>query len=171
MRLILFLVSFLLISCQIQAAEKHIVLKDGSVLRGTVVEFNGDTYTIETSNLGKLQLNDRDIVSISTSENVQNSGSSPNHLNGTGQASGLLSSPQAQQIQQSIMSDPKMMEEIQRLASDPDIASLLTNPQTLQDIMSQDPARIQNNPQIQKLMQNPDMQRFIRQLTNSLLAP
>ena len=45
-------------------ASKIILLKDGSQLKGEVLAVNNDVYTIQTQNLGTIQIRGTDIVSI-----------------------------------------------------------------------------------------------------------
>src|SRR4029078_1016102 len=43
---------------------KHITLKDGSVIKGELVSLESGIYTVQTENLGRLQLSEANVVSI-----------------------------------------------------------------------------------------------------------
>jgi len=50
---------------------KIIKLKDGSVLKGKVLQLSDGVYTLETSNLGEVDIEESDILSIISPELAQ----------------------------------------------------------------------------------------------------
>ena len=63
---LLLIIPILVVSTHIVFAgtTKHIALKDGSVIVGDLVSFENGNYTIQTENLGRLQLPEANVVSI-----------------------------------------------------------------------------------------------------------
>ena len=140
-------------------ASKIILLKDGSQLKGDIVTVNNDVYTIQTQNLGTVQIRGTDIVSI-TAENPGPTKASP-ALNLQGQA---------QNIQNQILSDPKLVSDLHNLTQDQEIMSILNDPNFLNDILSYDPERIQNNNKFQALINNPQFQQILNKIIEKVPA-
>jgi hypothetical protein len=150
-----------------------ITLKDGSVLKGHLSAVSGDHYTVETANMGEVQVPVAKVSSITTGS--QPAGQVPsasgnnqmpvmnNPLAGQSQFGGNVS-----QAQQQILKDPEIMGEIQTMLTDPDLVKLLQDKSVMQDIMSMDQTKIQNNPNIQALMDNPKMQAILTKLMGKM---
>ena len=144
-----------------------ITLKDGTVLKGQLKDISEEHYVIDTTNLGQVKVLAENIVSITSGAVLPqpSSGSSPqmpafnNPLGGQSQLMG-----QASQMQQSILGDPQMMAEVQKILSDPEIMALLQDQNVMQDIMSMNPQTIQSNSKIQAMMQNPKLQNLLNML-------
>lgn len=138
-------------------AIKYVVLKDGSVIKGELVSFDNGIYTFQTDNLGRLQLPEMNVVSISN-EPVSGgqAGAVPNFSN------------KVNAMQNQIMADPQAFETVQQMAEDPEIAAMISDPAFVQQLT----AAVSNNnvdsvagdPKIQQLMSNPKMQALIQQL-------
>ncbi|MBU0468158.1 MAG: hypothetical protein KKD07_08875 [Candidatus Omnitrophica bacterium] len=148
-----------------QTSQKIITLKDGSIIKGTVVSVENQKYIIDTNNLGKIEVADTDIVSIVS----PGTGQVPANQNALGNLGGLGNlgmSGQMQQMQNSLMSDPNMMAEMQAMLQDEEIMALISDPNIMKDLMSNDPSVIQNNPKIMQLMNNPQMQALVQMMMN-----
>ncbi len=163
-RIYLLLIAFSILCSPVYAqSTKTITLKDGSVLKGTLVELKDNVYTIQTSHLGQVQINESDILSI-------NSGDAPvaasqNFTLPTSSNSQLTA--KMQQMQQNIMSNPEMMQQIMQLVGDEEIQNLLKDPQLSQDIMHMDPEQIQNNEKVKALMENPKFRAVTEKIKQS----
>lgn len=144
-------------------SEKTIILKDGTVLKGSLVELKNNIYTIQTSHLGQVQINESDITSINSGQAPAVSNS--NLMKLTGGNSELTG--KMQEMQQNIMENPEIMKEITALVSDEEIQILLKDPQLVQDISTMDPARVQDNGKVQALMQNQKFKALIDKLQQS----
>jgi hypothetical protein len=138
---------------------KTIQLKDGSVIKGTVVAFQNNTYTIQSSQLGNLQIPDSQIVSIMEDSAVQ---ASPTSLPQTGPQSEIKE--KATEVQKAIMNDPQMMQDVQTLTADPEIQALLSDPKLLQSVLTYDPNQIEQSESVKKLLQNPKMQALMQKI-------
>ena len=146
-------------------ASKIILLKDGSQLKGEVVAVNNDVYTIQTQNLGAIQIRGTDIVSITTGVIQHQSGAGP------AKASPALNmQDQAQGLQNQILSDPKLVADLHNLTQDQEIMSIINDPHFLNDILSYDPERIQNNSKFQALINNPQFQQILNKIMQKVPA-
>lgn len=152
----------LLVFCCIgpaSAQEQTITLRDGTVMKGELVQVENGVYTIQSSSLGQTQIKAEEIASINT-------GTTPaaNTAASTPQPS---MNAQMQQLQSTIMANPDMMADIQSIAADPDVVKLITTPGMLQAITSKDVEALKNNPAAQQLMQNPKIQMLIERLKST----
>lgn len=131
-----------------------ILLKDGSIMKGKLVALSNSSYTIQTPSAGVIQVPTSEVQSI-TSANPRSSANS-----GTGNSS--ISVDTVNSVKENMMNDSEIMSLIQELVKDPEIAEMMKDPSLLQDALSMDQERIQNNPQVQKLVQNPTMQKILK---------
>lgn len=142
---------------------KHIALKDGSVIKGELVSFENGIYTVQTENLGRLQLPEANVVSI-----AEQTALNPNSTNSPTTNAAPDFSNKVTAMQTQIMNDPQAMQTVQAMAEDPEIAAMISDP----DFVKQLTTAVSNNnvesvagdPKIQQLMSNPKMQALIQQL-------
>jgi len=150
--------------------SRVIALKDGSIIKGKVVQMANGVYTIRTENLGTIKVKSANILSIKSpalhSASQQNN---THHLNNTSNNTIRMVEKanlqkQVKEIQNSILQDPKVMTDIQKLLQNQEIMSLMSDKSILDDVMSYDPQRIGNNQKIKQLMENPEMKRLMDRL-------
>ncbi len=146
---------------------KTITLTDGSNLKGQVVSFENDVYTIETPHLGEIEIDDADILSINAG-NALPTQNTPNNDPSSSRDAQLKN--QVMQIQSSVMSDPSLMEDIEGLLEDEGIRSILADQNFVNDVMSYDMNKIEQNSNTQELMQNPSIQALMEKI-NQKVAP
>lgn len=149
------------------AQEKRVItLSDGTRISGKVSSYNNGIYTIQTENLGELKIKDSSVVNIGSggSTATTDQTSNPNTM---GMGSQDMKSTVAQ-MQASMMQDPAMMQEIMKLVEDPEIMALLQDQNFVNDIMSYDPNRIQSNPKVQRLMNNPRMRQMMQMMMGQM---
>jgi len=119
-KLILTLALTLLLTHPLHAQSVKIIkLKDGSALKGEVIQLANGIYTIKTSNLGEIDIPESDILSIAApgavvQESTQSSGSENNAIKS-----------QVQQVQGALLSDPKLMMEIQEVMQNEEVMKML----------------------------------------------
>ena len=135
---------------------RMIKLKDGSTLKGQVLKLEQGLYSIQTPQLGIIQIAESDVLSIQ-----QGSQNQAQPIN-TNQISSQDLQSQVNAVQQTILSNPEMMGQIELLLQNSEIQTLLSDPQLMNSIMSYDMTTIENNQNIQQLMQNPEMQQMIQ---------
>lgn len=141
------------------ASDKYITLKDGSVIKGELVSFENGTYTVETENLGKLELPEASVISIATKGAAV-------------QAPFAAVQPDfaknVSAMQNQIMTDPQAMQAVEAMAEDPEIASMISDPNFVQKLSTAvsngNADSVADDPRMQKLMGNPKMQALIQQL-------
>ena len=158
-----FLLTFLLLlfpSISNAQEAKVITLKDGSTLKGQVLELNNQTYKVQTENLGVVSIPEADVVSIQAASAV-----STDSLAGSGDLKN-----QVNQLQGQIMADPKIIDEIQKLTQDEEVMKILSDENFIKDVMSYDENKIKNNEKVNELMANPQMKELIEKV-NQQLSP
>ncbi|MDP2652554.1 MAG: hypothetical protein Q8Q08_00825 [Candidatus Omnitrophota bacterium] len=151
-----------------------ITLKDGTVLKGKLAQVEGDSYAVQTPNMGTVKVPVSAVSSITT-------GQAPAPMHPDAQAlqnslSGLLGGqsaamPQLGQMgssQQALMMDPAFLAEVQLILQDENVRKILSDPQLQKDVMTMDPDTIQNNPSIQQLMTNPQMQELMQKMAEKM---
>ena len=145
-----------------------ITLKDGTVLKGHLIKIVDDLYVIETLHMGEVRVNVADLANITT----EGSGFSQNSYPASGNSAGMekTAGPLAQvsQLQQQLFADPEIQASVKDLMQDPEVLKILTSGNFLQDAMSLDPHKIQNNESTKKLMENPKIQEIMQKITQKL---
>jgi hypothetical protein len=136
-----------------QQPTQTITLKDGTTIKGQLINVANGSYTISSPTMGQVKVSSDQILSI-------NSGGAPT-AGGQVIADGKISADALNDVKVNMMQDPEIMSLIQDLMKDPEIAEIMKNPSLMQDALSMDPQKIQNNPEVQKLLQNPTMQKII----------
>lgn len=134
---------------------KVITLKDGSVLKGEVLKLDNGVYTVQTLNMGEIQIAEKEIVRIDAAPQ-------------TAPADDI--GAQAQQVQTQILTDPELMQEVQNMLQDEKTVSILSDPQLMKDVLSRDPAKIEGNKDIQTLINNPHMQNLMEKINQKFPA-
>ena len=146
-RALVCLMSFLsVLSTPIASAESRIELLDGSTVTGDVVAFSNGRYIVDSPSLGRLEIDESAIRSIEPG--------------GTRSAQGAYGA-QIQSIQQQILANPKWVEMIVNLQSDPQLQAALRDPKFVQLILSGDLDALQSDPQILELLNNPSIQAIV----------
>lgn len=143
-------------------SAQTLYLKDGSVLRGKLVAVEGDAYVIQTENMGTVKVRSSDLSGMSTGNQQPTTGTAVAPNSQAMSSSNKISAGQVGQIQNQMMADPGIMQLIQELIGDPAIQESFADKSLLADIATMDPERIQANPNAQKLMNNPKLQKIIQ---------
>jgi len=146
---------------------KIITLKDGSILKGKVIELKDGIYTFETSNLGNINISKSDVLSIASPETLT---TSSERINGVDDAQKAQLKRQVEQIQGTILADEEITTEIQKIVEDDEIRSMLSDPNLLNDMMSFDQNKIQQNESVQDLMNNPKIQNLMNKIQKKITA-
>ena len=144
---------------------KIITLKDGSVLNGNVVELIDGFYTFETSNLGNIEILESDVLSITSPQTV---GTSIQNSDGADEAQKALLKQKVQEVQREIIGDEEITTELQNIVQDEEIRSILSDQDLINDVMSFDQKKIEQNKSIKDLMNNPKMQDLINQIQQKI---
>jgi ABC-type amino acid transport substrate-binding protein len=131
--------------------QRQIELTDGSVISGEIVSFSGGVYTIKSTHLGILKIEDSKVRSIHSE-----SGSS--NLGGTDDVVWL---------QKMIMSRPDLMNKIISLQNDPEVQAVLQNPEVMSAVASGNIDALLSNPLFMKLMENPKIKEIAKEAEGS----
>ncbi|MEW5894843.1 MAG: hypothetical protein AB1650_03640 [Candidatus Omnitrophota bacterium] len=141
-------------------------LSDGTTIKGALVgvrEKDG-AYVIETATMGTVAVQPQDVIQMKT-DNMFSQGPMTNTM---ATPSGLASDTM-QKAQTLMMQDPDIQKSVQELMNDPEIVQMLQDPQLMQAILSMDPAAVQSNPKIQKLLENPLMAELIKKTGTKMM--
>ena len=127
------------------AAEiKGIELTDGSVITGEVVSLVNGVYSIRTSSLGTLKIDDAKVRAI--------------HLQSTSSSRPSGPTSETRSLQDKMMSDQEVMSMIQSLKDDPQFMKILEDPEIMNAVNSGDTAALMTNPKFLQLLHNPTVQ-------------
>ncbi len=160
LRLVLFFI-VLAFACPLYAQSAQVItLKDGSVIKGSVLQLTDGIYTLETGNLGKITVAESEIINITAEPSP-----APTDMGDTANAS---LKGQVQQVQTNLLSDPEVMTDIQSIMQDPEIRGVLSDPAFMQAIMSYNPGQIQQNEKTQYLLQNPKFQSLMEKIRQKI---
>ncbi len=160
-----FLIAF---TCGAFAADiREVVLTDGSVIRGEVLQFDSSGCKIKNDTFGiiKVPMNKVDEI------RHPRAASGVPAAQTTGQQKLLLSELQKKNqkdaiqaqvgvIQQLLMQDPKMQQLVMALQTDPDIMKALQDPKIMMAIQTGDYKSLEKHPAIIKLMSKPEIKKL-----------
>jgi hypothetical protein len=125
--------------------QREIVLKDGSVVSGEVLKFDGTSYTIKSSSLGTVHINNAEISAIRT----------PSSQSANPQDVVTISPGDISAMQQQLMSNQEIMALINSLQNDPQVQAILSDPELMQAIVAGNVDALLNNPKFKALLENP----------------
>lgn len=154
--------------------DQTITLKDGTILKGELTQVSGGVYTIKSESLGTSQINADQVASIANANVAMNNTPMPLTAMPSMQAlpnSQAAVNNQISQMQQSLMTNPAFIADIQQLASDPEVLKLLTNPDVISAATNRDVNALQNNAAGQELINNPKIKALIERLKSGSAQP
>lgn len=127
------------------AEQREIVLKDGSVITGEVLKFDGTQYTINSSSLGTVNINNSEISTIRLPSSTPKS--NPDLM--------TISPSDIGAMQQQLMTNQEIMALINSLQNDPQVQAILSDPELMQAIYAGNIEELLNNPKLKDLADNP----------------
>ena len=140
------------------AGESSLVeLKDGSIISGEVVSFDGSTWVIDSASMGRLEIDAAKVVSIQrqTTKSAQpTAGASIGNQ---------AASDQIQSMQQSIMANEQLMTMILSLQNDPEVQAILQDPDIMKAVEANDMNALLANPKFRRLMENAKIKKIARE--------
>lgn len=135
--------------------SKTITLLDGTKVKGEIIRFENGTYSIHSPTLGDIQIQDTNVVSITTGDTVEPAEKS---------AAANLSKDFIQAQQAAVMRDPALMEDLMKLSQDPQFMELLNDPAFVEAVQNSDVEKLQNHPKTLMLMNNPQIKGMIEKI-------
>jgi len=169
----IFFISLALLLCcmaQTQAlGEQTIILTDGSVIKGQVVGASENNFVIKTQTMGTVSVEQSRVREISREEPGI---SVPQQFSKTAASSSVMgSSQQFGQMQSALMSNPKIMQAVQDLLSDPEVVKLLEDPELAGAIQNgADPMSLMSNPAFMKIMNHPKIQAAVQSAVTDMMS-
>ncbi len=139
---------------------KILTLKDGSIIKGKVLQLSNGIYTIATSQFGNVEIPEDNILSIAvpnTNTQKKNSSSQQTQLKN-----------QVQQLQGNILSNPQLIQDIQNMAQDKEIMKILSDQNLINDVMSYDQNKMEKNAKLKELMKNPKIQKMMNRIEQQI---
>jgi hypothetical protein len=156
--LLLGLLCLSLIAHGVHAGEPSVIeLKDGSIISGEVVSFDGSTWIIESASMGRLKIEAAKVVSI---QSKKTGSQAPDGGRSAGNQANMA---EIQAMQQSIMTNEALMSMIMGLQNDPDIQAILQDPEIMKAVEAGDINALLANPKFRKLMENRDIKAITRE--------
>jgi len=136
---------------------RQIELHDGSVISGEILSFANGIYTIESSSLGILEVEDAKIRVIRS----PSAESTPSTTPALQQLNPALMTPNAtmggndlQSLQGLIMNNPETLNKVMSLQNDPEFQAILQDPEIMNAVMSGNFNVLMSKPQFMKLLEN-----------------
>jgi hypothetical protein len=155
---------------------RTIELHDGSVISGEIISFANGVYTIESSSLGILEIEDAKIRVIrspatelvpSTPQPAQPA-PQPNSLQQLNPAllppTTTMGGSDLQSLQGLIMNNPETLNSVMSLQNDPDFQSILQDPEIMNAVMSGNFNILLSNPKFMKLLEHQQVKEIQKQL-------
>jgi hypothetical protein len=136
-----------------------IELNDGSRITGEVVGFDNGMYTIQSNTLGQLHIPDgsiRAIRSWAPGSDPENAASAPLIGSSTG--------AQIAELQARILNDPNILTIVMSLQNDPQVLSILNDPEIMRAIAAWDLESLQNSSRILDLERHQKIQQLLQLL-------
>jgi len=125
-----------------------IELSDGSVISGEVVSFDGNVWTIQSGSMGTLKIDGSKVVSIRSKTTPSQTPST------TTAGEDPINAADIQAMQQSIMANEQIMTMIMSLQNDPEIQTILKDPEIMNAVNAGDVNALLSNPKFIKFMEN-----------------
>lgn len=128
-------------------------LKDGSVISGEIISFDEGVFTLRSTILGNIKIDESEIRLI----RLKSFDTSPGELV---RSSNSAINPKLHRLQKSIAYDQKIMKMIFSLQNDPDIQELLQDSVIMNAVNSSDIHTLMSNPKFMKILEKPTIQQI-----------
>lgn len=164
---LIFIITVLALACGLTVAqqERMIALKDGSTVRGEILAYADNVYTVRSA-LGTLQISDQEIIEITTPQAPSTPGQTPS----ADPVTADVLDAQIAQAQGQLMQDQDFVSDVKKLAEDPQVMQLLSQPDILRAVASRDVQTLESSPAFKDLMNNPKILDLI-QAAGQRMAP
>lgn len=162
-RIALVIIAIFLLPVCGQSAQ--IVLKDGSHIYGDIESLNNGVYTVKSYSLGRIKIDSSRIRYFRYTDNdPEPAGPSAEKKAPVPESPPPYSNQNVQSLQNRMVSDPEIMDLIQSMQNNPEIQKILNDPETMEAVRSGNIGVLLSNPAIQKLMKNPKVNRIREEL-------
>ena len=152
----IFLFLWLVSSASHAGVVSQIQLLDGSLIQAEIISFSNGVYKLRSESLGTLSIAEDRVQSIHP--NLPQIPGIPNKLQATDPPIGQ----KVQGLQQKLISDPKTMEMLLDLQSDPSMSSVLNDKELMRAIQQGNISKVIKNQKILKLMKSKALGKVIQ---------
>jgi len=129
-------------------------LTDGTMIRGEIIAYSKGVYTIQSSSIGTVKIDETKIQVIRVK-----SDSSP-----TRELSSASLSREAQALQQLLLGDEQLLTNVLSLQDDPEVQAILQDPDMVRAANSGSIDALISNPKFMRLLLNPKIQAITREV-------
>lgn len=152
-KITLFVILFVyfLITPALSSQLNKIELNDGSVIIGEISGLSNGEYTVNSKEVGILQIDETKIKQITPADASKDPGFKQTQSND-------LYSGKIETIRNKLTSDPETMNMINSLQNDPQIKDIINDPEIIKAIKSGDTNSLMNNEKLIRLQSNPVIQ-------------
>jgi hypothetical protein len=162
-RITLVIIAIFLLPVCGQSAQ--IVLIDGSHIYGDIESLDNGVYTVKSYSLGRIKIDSSRIRYFRYTQNdPEPGGPSPEKKAPAPESPPPNSDQNVQALQNQMVSNPEIMDLIQSMQNNPEIQSILNDPETMEAIRAGNIGVLLSNPAIQNLMKNPKVNRIREEL-------
>jgi len=134
------------------ASEISIIeLSDGSQITGEVVSFDGSTWIIQSESMGRLKIDSSKVRSIRAQDTTGQK------QPGTASSGYQVGKDDIQAMQQSIMANQEILKMIMNLHDDPEIQSILKDPEIMNAVNAGDVNALIANPKFMRLLEKAEI--------------
>ena len=152
----IFLFLWIVPSASHAGVVSQIQLLDGSLIQAEIISFSNGVYKLRSESLGTLSIAEDRVQSIRP--NLPQIPGTPNQLQAADPAVGQ----KVQGLQQKLISDPKTMDMLLDLQSDPSMSSVLKDKELMRAIQQGNISKVVKNPKIKKLMKSKALGKVIQ---------
>jgi len=132
-----------------QEEEKIVRLRDGTVLRGTLVPSAEGVFRVKTRTLGEVTIDPAEILSIESPAGTAAGGPRPEQL---------------EKLKSEMVNNPKVMAAVQELAQDSKIAEILQDEDLQAAIMSLDFDYLRQSDKFKAFTEHPGVQAIVQKV-------
>lgn len=173
MRKFLFIILLLASGYSPADNTRQIELIDGSFISGEVISLADGIYTIQSTSLGTLEIDEAKIVSIHLQVKPEKLSTDNSEIKANPQfrfakdptSHETDAVPTLQALQGLLLGDKEMMGMILALQNDPAIQEILSNPATMEAVNSGDLSTLLSDPTFLKLLEEPQIQTIQKKLS------
>lgn len=129
-------------------------LEDGSIVSGEIVSYEKGIYTISSSSMGIVEINESNIRSIRY-PSQRSELSTPN----------LGVNQEMQALQGSMLNNEQVLNMILSLQNDPNVQKVLNDPEIMNAVLAGDINALMSNPKFMELLNHPKIQEIQKNMT------
>lgn len=152
-----FLLFAVLVGDVLAGEAREIELNDGSVIYGEIVSLSGGIYTLKSSSLGTVKIEESKIRAIRLKPSSEAKIEQGNSAQTSTEA-------QVKVLRQLMTGDKEIISMILSLLNDPDVQKILEDPSIIKAVNSGDIEALISNPEFMKLLDNPAIKDISRKI-------